>query len=65
LVTVSSYTPVSTLVIFTRAVGMAASLVSLTLPEIVLFPLCADASEAETRAISNPTECILYFIDRE
>jgi hypothetical protein len=44
---------------------MADSLASLTIPEIVLFPLCAKASEAERPASSKPAQGILYFIDRE
>jgi hypothetical protein len=48
----------------TRAAGMAASLASLILPEIVLFPLCPSAIDAKTTIPKAPNG-ILYFIDRE
>jgi hypothetical protein len=49
----------------TRALATAASLASLTLPEIVLLPLCARASGVEKTASRRLAACILYFIDRE
>jgi hypothetical protein len=49
----------------TRALATAASLASLTLPEIVLLPLCAKAGGAEKTASRTLATYILYFIDRE